>query len=114
MHASAVGKAYLSALPPAALDMVLGRLDYNTGTDNAARGPLQLRDRLEEVRTRGYAVDHDETFVGLSCVAVPVIVNGSTLVGAAGVTGLTYRFTAERVDQFRSLLVSRLRILVAD
>ena len=36
MHASAVGKAYLSALPPATLDVVLGRLDYSEGTENAA------------------------------------------------------------------------------
>lgn len=109
MHASAVGKAYLSALPASALDIVLGRLDYNSGTENAAKGPLQLRDRLEEARETGYAVDHDETFVGLSCVAVPVILNGSALVGAAGVTGLTHRFTSAQVGEFGALLLSELR-----
>jgi excisionase family DNA binding protein len=111
MHASAVGKAYLSALPLAVLDIVLGRLDYTGGTENAAKGPFQLRDMLDEVREQGYAIDHDETFVGLSCVATPVIVNGCTLVGAAGITGLTPRFTAERARHFGVLLLGRLHHL---
>ena len=55
------------------------------------KAPFQLRGMLDRARDQGYAVDRDETFVGLSCVAVPVIVNGSTLVGAAGITGLTHR-----------------------
>ena len=78
MHASAVGKAYLSALPPGTLDVVLGRLDYSEGTENAAKGPFQLRDMLDDVRRQGYAYDCDETFVGLSCVATAVVVNGTT------------------------------------
>lgn len=109
MHASAVGKACLAALPPSTLDIVLGRLDYSGGTESAAKGPLQLRDRLDEARDQGYAVDRDETFVGLSCVAAPVILNSSALVGAAGVTGLTHRFTPERVDEFGALLLKELR-----
>ena len=112
MHASAVGKAYLSALSLATLDVVLGRLDYTGGTDNAAKGPFQLRDMLDEVRDQGYAIDHDETFVGLSCVAAPVIVNGSTLVGAAGITGLTHRFSTSRVHDFGQELVARLSHLM--
>jgi DNA-binding IclR family transcriptional regulator len=111
MHASAVGKAYLSALPLPILDIVLGRLDYSSGTDNAAKGPFQLRDMLDEVREQGYAIDHDETFVGLSCVATSVIVNGSTLVGAAGITGLTHRFGPDQARYFGALLVGRLHHL---
>jgi DNA-binding IclR family transcriptional regulator len=113
MHASAVGKAYLSAFPLSSLDVVLGRLDYSVGTENAAKGPFQLREMIDRTRDQGYGVDCDETFVGLSCVAVPVIVNGSTLVGAAGITGLTHRFTPDRVSEFGSLLVRHLGHLEA-
>jgi IclR family acetate operon transcriptional repressor len=109
MHASAVGKAYLSALSPAALDILLGRLKYDDGTDRAARGPFQLRDMLGAVREHGYAVDHDETVVGLSCVAAPVFAAGAVLVGATGITGPTHRFTDEIVTYYGSLLVERVR-----
>ena len=111
MHASAVGKAYLSALPPATLDVVLGRLDYASGTEHAAKGPFQLRDMLDEVRENGYALDRDETCVGLSCVATAVVVNGSTLVGAAGITALTQHLPLGVAREFGDLLVGRLRHL---
>ncbi len=111
MHASAVGKAYLSGLDPQVLDVVLGRLNYSDGTELAAKGPFQLRDMLSEVYVRQYAVDHGETFEGLSCVAVPVFVNGVTLVGAAGITGPTHRFPTGRVEEYGDLLVKRVRNL---
>ena len=112
MHASAVGKAYLSALGAQTLDVVLGRLAYREGTDRAAKGPFQLRDMIADIRRLGYAVDHDETFEGLSCVATPVFVNDHILVGAAGVTGPTHRFTADRVQEYGDFLVGNARHLI--
>ena len=56
MHASAVGKAYLSALDSPTLDVVLGRLNYSEGTDRAAKGPIELREQApgrERMRVRG-------------------------------------------------------------
>jgi DNA-binding IclR family transcriptional regulator len=110
IHASAVGKAYLSALPPADLDVVLGRLSYSTGTEKAAKGPFQLRDMLGETGRLGYAIDRDETFHDLSCVATPVFVN-KILVGAAGVTGPTHRLSNDRLRTCGELLVERVRRL---
>ncbi len=112
MNASAVGKAYLSALAPGTLDVVLGRLDYHEGTTRAAEGPFQLRDMLTEVHERGYALDVDETFVGGCCVATPVFVNGNILVGAAGLTGPTHR-VVDRLDEFGKLLLERIRHIEA-
>jgi len=111
MHCSAVGKAYLAALDKETLDIVLGRLNYTEGTALAARGPFQLRDRLVEVSELGYAVDHEESLVGLSCVATAVFVNQTVLVGAAGVTGPTHRFTADRINSFGALLIEKARNL---
>jgi DNA-binding IclR family transcriptional regulator len=111
MHASAVGKAYLSALPRAELDVVLGRLSYEGGSTKAARGPFQLRDMLSFARDQGYAIDRDETFPGLSCVATPVFVQSSILVGAAGVTGPTDRFPEDHLDHLGELLVAQVRSL---
>lgn len=107
MHCSAVGKAYLAALDHQTLDIVLGRLSYAEGTPFAARGPFELRDRLVEVDELGYAVDHDECLLGLSCVATAVFVNQTVLVGAAGVTGPTQRLSKERIESYGKLLVEK-------
>jgi len=98
MHCSALGKAYLSALDDRALDSELGLLTYQGGTHLAARGPIELRERLEEARRRGYATDRDETAEGATCVAVPARMGG-TLVGAIGVSGPSSRISDQRVAE---------------
>lgn len=98
MHASALGKAYLSALPPSALDVELGRLSFAGGASTAAKGPIELRERLVEARMRGYAIDEEETFDGVTCVAAAVRI-GSTNIGAIGVSGPSSRFDDERIAE---------------
>ena len=98
MHCSALGKAYLSALDERALDSELGVLNYQGGTAVAARGPIELRERLVETRRCGYAVDRGETAEGAACVAVPVRIGG-TLIGAFGLSGLSSRLTEARIGQ---------------
>jgi DNA-binding IclR family transcriptional regulator len=98
MHCSALGKAYLAALDPTALDAELGRLSYSGGTNLAAKGPIELRGRLGEAREAGFAVDRDETFDGVACVAAPVRIRGS-LIGAAGISGPSSRLAESRVQE---------------
>ncbi len=97
MHCSALGKAYLSALEDRALDTELAVLNYQGGTHRAARGPIELRERLDDARQRGYAIDRDETFEGGTCVAVPAHIGG-TLVGAIGLSGPSSRISDQRID----------------
>ena len=111
MHCSALGKAYLSALDDRALDSELALLNYQGGTRLAARGPIELRERVEEARERGYAVDRDETAEGVTCVAVPVRIGG-TLVGAIGLSGPTSRIGDQRLAQMgERLLQVSLRLM---
>jgi DNA-binding IclR family transcriptional regulator len=98
MHASALGNAYLAALQPAALDLELGRLTFGGGSLTSAKGPIELRERLELTRERRYAIDRDETFSGVTCVAAAVHIQ-SSLVGAIGVSGPSSRFSDERIEE---------------
>jgi len=98
MHCSALGKAYLSAMEPAALDAELGRLSYRGGTELAAHGPIELRGRVETARIAGFSVDRNETFPGVTCIASPVRIRGS-LIGAAGISGPSSRLPESRVEE---------------
>jgi DNA-binding IclR family transcriptional regulator len=108
MHASALGKAYLAALPTALLDVELGRLNFEGGSPLAAKGPIELRERLDTARGLGYAVDRNETFEGVACVAAPVHI-GSTLIGAIGVSGPSSRFTDDRIAEIGARVQERAR-----
>jgi DNA-binding IclR family transcriptional regulator len=110
MHCSSLGKAYLSALAGADLEIELGRLDYAGGTDMAPKTPEALRQRIQETRARGYAIDREETFRGVSCVAAPARL-GSSLIGAVGISGPSGRLTDAVVDTLGRLLVDELGAL---
>lgn len=104
MHCSALGKAYLSALDDRALDSELALLTYQGGTDRAVRGPMELRERIDATRVRGYAIDRDETLEGASCVAVPARIGGS-LIGAIGLSGPSSRMSDQRIAQMGQRLI---------
>lgn len=92
MHCSAVGKAYLSGLPDDALEQELAHMSYSGGTMNAATDRATLYEDVVRARRNGYAMDRDETSLGVSCVAVPLRIGGGT-VGAIGLTGPSSRLS---------------------
>jgi DNA-binding IclR family transcriptional regulator len=108
MHCSALGKAYLAALDPAALEAVLARIPYAGGTQRAAHSEAELRTRVLQAQKDGYALDLDETFDDVRCVAVPLYVSGS-LVGAVGISGPGPRFAAARMADLGAYLTAKLK-----
>lgn len=71
LHATALGRAYLAALPEHERDAMLADLTAATGTTHS--GMAELRADFAVVRTRGYAIDDGETEAGVRCVASAVI-----------------------------------------
>ena len=110
MHCSAVGKAYLSGLNDAELEEELQRLTLEGGTPNAAHDRATLYRAVMAARVTGYAVDRDETSVGVSCVAVPLRI-GDSLIGSIGVTGPTTRLSDGLLDRIGGELVDAAAIL---
>lgn len=103
MHCSAQGKAYLSALPPEDLDALVDRFNYGLGSPAAAKSPRQLRERVAQARKDGYALDLEETYEGVRCVAVPLRIRGS-LVGAVGITAPAGRMPVGRMRELGAYL----------
>lgn len=68
---TAVGKVLLANLPVTLEELGI-RPPFRTATDRSHRGVESLRQDLEGVRARGYAVDDEETSLGVMCFAVYV------------------------------------------
>ena len=101
-----------SQLDEASLEAQLPRLSYRGGTGRAPTGPQELRQRLIEARGLGFAIDAEETYDGVVCVAVPTRIGGA-LVGAAGISGPAQRMPAERAEEIGHALVESLSPLGA-
>jgi IclR family acetate operon transcriptional repressor len=91
-HAFAAGKIWLAHMATEkalklALDHGLNRLTPHTITDVSA-----LQKELELVRSRGFALNLEEVDLGLSSIAVPIVVpNRPSLAGALALSAPTYR-----------------------
>lgn len=84
-YCTGLGKMLLAGLPDVEVQSHIPRkLDKLTDTTITSRAAL-LRE-LGLIRDRGYSIDDSEHSLGLSCVAVPVVV-GTTTVAALSVSG---------------------------
>ncbi|MGA8113645.1 MAG: IclR family transcriptional regulator [Actinocatenispora sp.] len=72
MHATSLGKAYLSALPVDEADDLVDRLDLTPLTPTTVTDPARLRAELDETRARGYSVDDGENEPGVMCYGAPI------------------------------------------
>ena len=87
LHCTALGKAYLSALPPEESRALLGRLELRRFTPRTITDLAALEDEVLATRERGYAVDAVEVEEGVACVGAPVVDHGGRPVAAVSVAG---------------------------
>jgi DNA-binding IclR family transcriptional regulator len=91
VHCTALGKALLAHAGAELRGTVLaGPLERRTPRTVVAPGLLARQ--LEEVLETGVAFEHEESVVGIACVAAPVLVGGVEAVAALSITGPTTRF----------------------
>ena len=93
-HATGVGKVLLAALPEAVLGAWLRTCRLERFTPNTLVDRAKLRHELKLVRSRGYAIDHEERTLGATCVAVPVHNHLGDCVAAMSVSAPAVRFGA--------------------
>lgn len=95
-HASAQGRLNLAFAPAATQQRVLAR-KLQVFTPRTLTDPAKLRERLATIRERLYDVSMDETLLGISAVAAPILNFDNELVGAIAVVGTT-QYVHEPVD----------------
>jgi len=98
LHCTALGKAYLAALPPEELAVRLGELELDRFTAATITDPAALGAELERVRARGWAVDAEEVEEGVYCLGAAVRDHRRQAVAAISVAGPAYRVRA-KADQ---------------
>lgn len=72
VHATGLGKAFLSGLPAEEARRLVGQLDFRRLTPNTITDPNAMLEELEIIRRRGYVIDNVENEPGVACFAAPV------------------------------------------
>lgn len=103
-YSRAAGKAVLAHLDPERQrDMVLK--DLSDRTKEQQEDLLVALDReFEEIRRRGWAVDAQESKLGISAIASPVFDKDGKVCGAVGIVAPTSRMTGAHSERVREVL----------
>lgn len=106
LHCSAVGKAFLSALPPEDARELVEQQGLVRHTSHTITDLADLMQHLETTRRRGYSVDDEEDAEGIVCIGAPIFDHLGLPAAAISVTGLKQGIPDWRVEQI-GLAVSR-------
>lgn len=91
-HCTGLGKALISEFTDAQLADLVERHPLVSQTRRTITSLEILRAHLNEVREQGYALDDEESIIGLRCVAAPVRNDKGEIVAAISVSGPSAEF----------------------
>lgn len=99
LHATSVGKAFLSALAETARENLLKNLPdpLPRYTPNTLETIHVLRAQLLEDKTRGWSVDDEEKEPGIYCFGAPILGRNGQPIAAVSVSTLRFRQTGKDI-----------------
>jgi IclR family transcriptional regulator, acetate operon repressor len=103
LHATALGKAFLSTLPDDEVVALMEERGMDQYTPSTLKNPVNLLRELEQARHQGFSVVQEEVELGISAIAAPIVPPGSAegrAVGAVSIAGPTVRLTLQRLQEY--------------
>ena len=103
-YCSAMGKVLLAGLPQDRLNEALAMGPLRRFTPTTITQVPILRKELERVRKQGFAIDNEESFPGIKCVAAPIRNSQGEAVAAISATVPKLRMGKQRTKELIQLV----------
>jgi IclR family transcriptional regulator, acetate operon repressor len=95
VHATALGKAIISAMPTEVALGILNEAELLQRTKNTILTLEELLEATQRAKKLGYAIDNEEDEIGFRCVAAPILNSQNFPIAAISVTAPTSRLSLE-------------------
>lgn len=109
LHCTAVGKSLLAHLPAQEVAELIGKRGLLRHNDNTICSARKLKEELDRVRQRGYAVDDEEEEIGIRCVGAPVFNEHGQVVAAVSIVGTTSQIGPENCEMLAGKVMTAAR-----
>ncbi len=104
VHCTSVGKAILAFQPEPVIARILAA-GLPRFTDSTITDPTALRQELERIRERGYALDEGEHQPGLRCIGAPIRDRAAQVTAGISLTGPAWRLPVSEVEGMAKLVM---------
>ncbi len=104
LHATSLGKVLISELPDEEINKLLGSTTFEAYTPGTITTLDGLKVELEKVRAQGFAIDNEELFHGLVCIAMPIRDYNNKIVAALSVSGPSFRMNFSKLTSVKTKL----------
>ena len=96
LYRTALGKAIVAFLPPEQRDLIVKSLRFQAFTPHTLTSVEQLSRELNTIGKNAYAVDNEESVLGLRCIAAPILNKKGIAVAAISISGPSSRITPQK------------------
>ncbi len=104
-HATAVGKVLLARLEDDTVRMLYEGYQFQARTQHTLRALPDLLDQLAICRRQSFALDREESSIGVQCVAAPIHDHSRTIVAAISIGVPNDRLDDARLAELTTMLV---------
>jgi DNA-binding IclR family transcriptional regulator len=106
MHATAGGKVLLAYMPEALRQKILNSGPLTAYTPRTFTDVNALLMHLQQIRAQGYAIDDEERYVGVRCIAAPIFDHTRKNIAGISISGPASRVTLDHITELSALVVN--------
>lgn len=99
LHGTGVGKVLLAYQTEDYFFNYSANSTLKSFTSNTITDPVYLKEHLQEIKNQGYAIDNQETELGVINIAAPVRDRSGKVVAAIGILGPSIRITDSKIGE---------------
>lgn len=108
-NTSGVGKAILAFMTSRKLEAMLPNIELRKKTHKSITDLAQFKAELAQIRTQGWALDDEERFIGMRCIAAPIFDLTGNVVAGVSISGPSARFPYEELGRMADDVVAAAR-----
>jgi IclR family transcriptional regulator, KDG regulon repressor len=103
-HVTAVGKALMCQLDQSEVKRLFDKHNIKPRTTKTITSLAKLLAELNTTRSRGYAIDDEESSDRVRCVAAPIIAPNGEVIAAIGISGTVGQMPDDQIPRLGSII----------
>jgi DNA-binding IclR family transcriptional regulator len=104
LYSTGVGKMFLSRWSQPELDSYIERTDLVPHTAFTLSSREEILEEMQRISLQGFAVDNEETELGVRCVAALIVDHREEVIAAVSISGVAMRITEDRIEAFGEMV----------